>query len=149
MKCQQCNKMATLHITEINGEKYEELHFCEDCAQKYLNPQTPSGNEEELAALNQRQCPNCGIKFSDFRASGRLGCAHDYEVFQEDLLKILESIHGQKTHSGKIPHRQPHARRVWAELMALRKQLQHAVSLENYEEAARLRDRIRRLEEVV
>ena len=35
MKCQKCPKQATLHITEvINDEHYEELHLCEDCAQR-------------------------------------------------------------------------------------------------------------------
>ena len=27
-------------------------------------------------------CPHCGIKFMEFRAQGRLGCPHDYEVFR-------------------------------------------------------------------
>ena len=56
MKCQKCTKAATLHITEIvTEEQIEELHLCEECAQKYLyEPQangakpTPAAPEEEL-----------------------------------------------------------------------------------------------------
>src|SRR5262245_49570755 len=37
MKCQKCTKAATLHITEVlPEEQYEELHLCEECANKYL-----------------------------------------------------------------------------------------------------------------
>ena len=37
MRCQRCPKPATLHLTEIVGTKQiEELHFCEECAQKHL-----------------------------------------------------------------------------------------------------------------
>ncbi len=156
MKCQRCSRQATLHITEIlDDQSFEELHLCEECAQKYLQPQTgsPKGPEaesepDELAVLNQRQCPQCGIKFAEFRSSGRLGCPHDYEAFRAELLPLLENIHGETRHIGKTPRRQPRAQQIRAELLALRKQLQTAVSRENYEEAARIRDQIRRLEEV-
>ena len=37
MKCQNCPKVATLQITEVLADSnYEEFHFCEECAQKYL-----------------------------------------------------------------------------------------------------------------
>src|SRR5262249_50544970 len=114
MKCNKCTKQATLHITEvISDEHYEELHLCEDCAQKYMNePQAPGdeskgaavgGLEEndEAALLGQRECPVCGIKFVDFRNSGRLGCPHDYLEFREELTPLLENIHGETKHCGK------------------------------------------------
>ena len=78
MKCQKCTKQATLHITEIvSEEQFEELHLCEECANKHLyEPQGkglgkgsdtgPAEESEEMAALNQRQCPMCGIKFVEF-----------------------------------------------------------------------------------
>ena len=36
MKCQQCDKQATFHITELTGGKPQELHLCEDHARQYL-----------------------------------------------------------------------------------------------------------------
>ena len=36
MKCQQCDKPATFHITELTGGKPQELHLCEDHARQYL-----------------------------------------------------------------------------------------------------------------
>src|SRR4029077_19868 len=76
MKCQNCPKTATLHITEVVSEtQFEELHLCEDCAQKYLyEPQPPktsvkAGDKEEAdeaGMLGGRQCDVCGLKFIDF-----------------------------------------------------------------------------------
>ena len=158
MKCQKCPKAATLHITEVlPEEQFEELHLCEECAHKYLyEPQQKSGGKEgeagqdegdEVSSLNQRECPVCGIKFVEFRNSGRLGCPHDYQEFRDELLPLLENIHGETKHCGKTPRRLPQNRQTQAELIQLRKQLQQAVNREAYEDAARLRDRIRKLEE--
>src|SRR5262245_50163428 len=160
MKCQKCTKAATLHITEVLGDdQYDQLHLCEECAQKYLyEPQqkgaSAKGGEagqaeesEEAAALNQRECPICGIKFVEFRNSGRLGCPNDYQEFREELVPLLENIHGDVRHSGKTPRRLPQTRQTQSELMQLRKRLSQAVNREAYEEAAQIRDRIRQLEE--
>jgi protein arginine kinase activator len=159
MKCQKCSvKAATMHITEVLGEEqFEEHHLCEDCAQKYLYEPPKKGNgtkasessdeADELSALKQRQCPICGIKFVEFRNSGRLGCPHDYQEFRDELLPLLENIHGETRHLGKTPRRLPQTKQAQSELIQLRKQLQQAVTREAYEEAAKLRDRIRQLEE--
>ena len=158
MKCQKCPNAASLHITEILSEDHvEELHLCEVCAHKYLSePQSKlqgkptaalaSEDAEETSGIH-RECDLCGIKFVDFRNTGRLGCPHDYDVFREELVQLLENIHGETRHAGKSPRRLPQNRQAQAELMQLRKQLLQAVHREAYEEAARLRDRIRHLEE--
>jgi len=158
MKCNKCTKAATLHITEvISEEQFDELHLCEECAHKYLyeppgnKPSVKTGSSEQAgedSGLPNRECSNCGIKFVEFRNSGRLGCPHDYEEFREELLPLLESIHGDPAkHTGKTPRRLPQTKQTQSELVQLRKQLLQAVNCENYEEAAQLRDRIRRLEE--
>ncbi|HEV3255906.1 MAG TPA: UvrB/UvrC motif-containing protein [Gemmataceae bacterium] len=162
MKCQTCefHKPATVHITEVVGEaQFNELHLCEACAKKYLDEsqQTAGGHKggefgqveegDEVAALSQRECSLCGIKFEEFRNSGRLGCPHDYQEFREELAPLLENIHGETRHCGKTPRRLPLNKQTQSELIQLRKQLQQAVTKEAYEEAARLRDRIRTLEE--
>jgi protein arginine kinase activator len=160
MKCQKCTKAATLHITEVLGEdQWEELHLCEECAHKYLyEPQQKAGGAkpggvptageeaEEGGGLNH-ECPLCGIKFVEFRNSGRLGCPHDYQEFRAELTPLLENIHGETRHCGKTPRRHPQSKQVESELIQLRKQLHQAINREAYEEAARLRDRIRKMEE--
>ena len=158
MKCQKCTKAATLHITEVLGEdQFEELHLCEECAHKYLyEPQkagakpgaAPQGDEGEEVGVPGHECPVCGIKFVEFRNSGRLGCPHDYQEFHDELLPLLENIHGDPPrHNGKVPRRLPQNKQMQSELIQLRKQLLQAVNKEAYEDAARIRDRIRQLEE--
>jgi protein arginine kinase activator len=156
MKCQKCAKPATLHITEVlPDERFEELHLCEECANKYLYEPHKGGKGEagqleegdETGALNQKECPVCGLKFVEFRNSGRLGCPHDYQEFREELVPLLENIHGETRHVGKTPRRLPQNKQTQSELIQLRKQLLQAVHKEAYEEAARIRDRIRQLEE--
>jgi protein arginine kinase activator len=157
MKCNKCTKPATYHITEVVSEEhYEELHLCEECYHKFFSePQQGGGKgmtgsveeSDEANLLNQRECPVCGIKFVEFRNTGRLGCPHDYQEFREELAPLLENIHGETRHVGKTPRRMPQNKQTQSELLQLRKQLQQAVTREAYEDAARLRDRIRQLEE--
>jgi protein arginine kinase activator len=158
MKCQKCPNAATLHITEIISDDHvEELHLCEVCAPKYLADPQPKASGKGSSSLASddveepvgihRDCEMCGIKFVDFRNTGRLGCPHDYQVFRDELLQLLENIHGETRHVGKTPRRLPESRQTQAELLQLRKQLHVAVHQEKYEEAARLRDQIRKLEE--
>lgn len=150
MKCQRCSKTATLHITEVlPHDKFEELHLCEECAKKHLYPTAVSkkavaGESEDPGG---KVCEVCGIKFVEFRNTGRLGCPHDYDSFKPELVPLLESIHGEPKHQGKTPRRLPREKAEQQELAQLRRKLQQAVTDEKYEEAAKLRDRIRRIEQ--
>jgi protein arginine kinase activator len=158
-KCQRCQNPATLHITEIMGaDKFEEVHLCEQCAPKYFQEGQQKAapgkaltkeavSEGDEGTFGQQECPNCGLKFVEFRNSGRLGCPHDYQAFKDDLLPLLENIHGETRHVGKTPRRYPQTKKTEQELTQLRGRLKQAVTREDYEEAAKLRDRIRELEE--
>src|SRR5688572_16066991 len=157
MKCQRCPKQATLHITEVLGEdRYEEVHLCEDGAKKCrVEPQKKAAagksapleelSEEVEAPVAGPTCDACGISYLEFRNQGRFGCAHDYEAFKAELLPLLESIHGDVRHTGKTPRRLPRTQGAQVELTTLRRRLQQLVTEENYEEAARIRDRIKEL----
>jgi protein arginine kinase activator len=158
-KCRRCTKPATLHITEIKSGETRALHLCENCAKEYLSsvqPGTAAEAEAELEeagfAENPAQeqdelaCPQCGITFKKFRSTGRLGCAHDYEVFREKLVPLLESIHSERQHIGKCPQHQPATAHKHQEMAKLRSELKAAVEAEDYETAARLRDSIRGME---
>lgn len=159
IKCQKCSKPATIHITEIVKGSPLEFHLCEDHARQQLQSEEPepaSPAEKKLAkamatrkqtsALDKQTCPMCGISFLEFRNAGRLGCPHDYEAFREELMPLLENIHGETQHGGKVPKRVPPDRRHQTELIQLRHALRQAVTDEDYEEAARLRDRIKQAE---
>ncbi|MEZ6057452.1 MAG: UvrB/UvrC motif-containing protein [Planctomycetaceae bacterium] len=153
-KCRRCNKPATLHITEIKEGEARALHLCETCAQEYLSTVDAGSSPDEdidplalpLAKDNTEEedlvCPKCQMSFSKFRSKGRLGCPHDYEVFRERLLPLLESIHGETQHLGKCPQHRPEISLRQHELVRLKTELKSAIDREDYEEAARLRDAI-------
>ncbi len=157
MKCQSCANPATVHITTIEkGGQKRIAHLCQACAEKQ---QLVKQQELNLPAILQtligqhvgplsdelarRTCPECGIKFMEFRQQGRLGCPHDYSVFRDEIEPLLEKIHRSARHVGKSPRRGPPAPAEQAELLALRRRLREAVEAEAYEEAARIRDLLR------
>ena len=131
MKCQQCEKQAVFHITELESGAVRELHLCEDHARVYLNqaegepgsagpPDAAGGaaggltvgqTADELAALDQKSCDMCGITFFEFRNQGRLGCPHDYVHFAKELEPLIANVHGATEHTGRRPEwaRQPAA----------------------------------------
>jgi protein arginine kinase activator len=151
-----CGKPAKVHLTDLVGGKKQERHLCQQCAES--QNLVTSGQELNLPAILQsligqhlgqetdrlaRQvCPECGIRYMEFRAQGRLGCPHDYTVFREALEPLLRRIHRAGRHVGKSPRRQVDQARH-AELMDLRRRLKEAVEGEAYEEAAQLRDLLR------
>lgn len=167
MKCQQCEKPATFHITELTETDPQEFHLCEEHAKLYLSqadqgqPGAASASlqgvlaqqlqvgqtAEELARLDQQSCPVCGITFYEFRNQGRLGCPHDYECFGEELQPLLVNIHGGTQHSGKRPERSAATSRQKTELIGLRREMKEAVQNEDYERASELRDQIKDIEQ--
>jgi protein arginine kinase activator len=157
MKCQKCHNPATIHITEIlKDEQFKEFHLCEQCANQHLYESQQKSPAKSLSAEHvheaeeglfaQHECPLCGMKFAEFRNSGRLGCPNDYQEFREELTPLLENIHGETRHCGKTPRRLPQNKQTQSELIQLRNRLKQAVTREDYEEAARIRDKIRTLE---
>ena len=164
MKCQYCEKPATFHITELTGTEPAELHFCEEHARLYLTQSdepeetAPSlagvlaqqlkvgQTAEDLARLDQRSCPVCGVTFYEFRHAGRLGCPHDYVHFSEDLEPLIMNIHGATEHVGKSPQHGVRGTDHQTSLIKLRREMKEAVEREDYEQASAIRDEIRQLE---
>ena len=102
---------------------------------------------EDLARLDQRACPVCGITFYEFRNQGRLGCPHDYEAFYSELEPLIVNIHGASEHTGKRPQTGSSGSQRQTELIRLRREMKNAVENEEYERASELRDRIREIED--
>jgi len=163
MKCDNCSKQATVHLTEIKNGKKLEKHLCEQCAAAAeglpVKSHMPinelltnfvmahSGMPAKEQAL---QCDHCGMTWSEFRQNGLLGCPNDYAAFEKELSPLLQRAHDGATHHvGKQPARRggsgvPMKRHV--DLAKLRRELQKAVEAEDYERAAKLRDQIKNAE---
>ena len=157
-KCDKCGKPATIHLTEIiDGDKIEK-HFCQNCASTdgiTIQAEVPigqlledfvlqSGGMENAAEL---ECEVCGMKFSEFRDTGLLGCPNDYDVFEKGLASILERAQeGSVQHIGKVPFGSDDVQKRQSAILRLRAELKDAINAENYERAAAVRDQIKELE---
>jgi len=164
MLCQICGKNpASVHFTEIHDNKMSEIHVCERCAEE-KGMHTPAQQHKfEIADLlagmvdamthteeeriGHVQCPRCGLLYSSFKETGRLGCSECYTAFQFQLRPLLRRIHGDTRHRGKSPSHggTGTASSGAREMQRLHADLQRAVEREEFETAAGIRDEIRRL----
>ena len=163
MLCQICGKNpATVHFTEIHDNKMSEIHVCDRCAEE-KGLQTPQAKHKfdiadliagmvdsvtstEEERVGHVQCPRCGLLYSAFKETGRLGCAECYQAFQFQLRPLLRRIHGDTRHKGKKPARDHAGATRTRQIQRLHDELQRAVEREDFERAAGIRDEIRRLE---
>lgn len=163
MLCQICGKNpATVHFTEIHDNRMSEIHVCERCAEEKGMQASASQHKFEIADLlagmvdsmtqteeervGHVQCPRCGMLYSSFKETGRLGCAECYTAFQFQLRPLLRRIHGDTRHRGKQPARGGEGAARTRQIQRMHDELQRAVEREDFEKAAGLRDEIRRLE---
>jgi protein arginine kinase activator len=158
MLCCVCKeKPATVHLTQIAGDKVQKVDLCEDCAkQKGVNDPAGFSLADLLLGLGASQeieqfggadlkCPKCGFTQADFKKSGRLGCPECYKTFAEGLSGLLKSMHKGVRHVGKVPEALRQSRDMNERLKSLQKKLSKAIEDENFEQAAVLRDEIKQM----
>ncbi len=170
MKCTECDKRsATLHFTKIVNGKKQEIHLCQPCAIKQeesmiedtyklhdlltglFNFDTNAVNLEMETIKNSEKtnliCSNCELSFHDFRRIGKFGCSECYASFESRLNPILKRVHsGNTKHIGKIPKRAGGSLHQKKELETYRERLKKLIIEEEFEEAAVIRDTIRKIE---
>jgi protein arginine kinase activator len=166
MLCEMCKKNeATVTIVRVVGMSKTEVNVCNECA-NYLLGNTVSSfsfsqknineilinllnafsrySEEENYNISELEikCPNCGQTYTEFIESGKFGCSKCYELFRKQVKPLLNRLHGSSQHTGKIPN----AIRIRLDgiqnIEKIKDELQRAVSKEEYEKAAKLRDLI-------
>lgn len=167
MNCNLCGTQpATIHLTEIVNNQMVEIHLCETCAQEKgtdfkTHFQTPEiiHNLLDLESVVPPaekvpggRCPECGMTYEEFGKTGRLGCAFCYEAFSKLLMPLIKRVQRSAHHIGKKPRKLPapapsRPPTVTQDLRTLRDRLKKSVQSEEFEEAARIRDTIKQLEE--
>ncbi len=159
MLCCQCNQNeATVHLTEVVGDKMKKVDLCEACANA-KGVSDPAGfaladlllglgasqHVEQMASPEggQLSCTNCGFTLTDFKKAGRLGCSECYNTFADGLEGVLKTMHKGTRHVGKVPKALREVRDVSDQLKTLKKKLDKAINAEDFEQAAVLRDEIK------
>jgi len=158
-KCDLCDRPATHHAVEIiKGQKIEK-HLCDShAAQEGLAVKAVHTPINELltnfvklhsgtTTKQDLKCEQCGLTFAQFREHSLMGCAECYAAFETALAPLLERAHeGGTHHLGKVPRRAGASEHTQQRITRIRKRLEKAVSSEDYELAARLRDEVRQIE---
>lgn len=169
MECQECHKRpATLHFTQvINGNK-KELHVCEVCAKEkgymtypeeayslhnllaglfnFDSSQLGSHQDATFQTATDMECPKCEMTFSEFKRTGKFGCAECYDTFSARLDPIFRRVHsGNTKHDGKIPTRKGGNLHTKKQIEKYKLELQKLIENEAFEEAAKVRDKIKQL----
>lgn len=170
MMCDECGiRPAVVHLTTIVGGEVQEKNLCSACMAKIRN-QLPGSvdldglagllsgffqsaqsenNKEEREGEISLKCPNCGLTYATFQKTGLLGCAQCYQAFREPLEVILKRIHGNTQHTGRVPRKEMNSISAQIQIDQLKRQLAQAVTAEEYETAAALRDQIRALKKQI
>ena len=142
MICQNCQSLeATVVITKIVGEDHTIKHLCAECANSQGGADGVAISIQTLPSESEvENCGTCGKSFSDFRKSGLFGCADCYSAFSSHLPKLFKRVQGVSTHVLETDAAPADDR------VTLKAELSEAVSSEDFERAAQLRDRLAALE---
>lgn len=153
MLCENCGKnVATVHYEQIINGVRTEKHLCAECAEKLEmgNMFFEPGNFfaplfSDKVRRTARVCKNCGCTEREFLDTQFVGCPECYETFADLIEPMVQRIHGSTKHkAAKIASND--TRDELNETDKLKKELQDAVDKQEYEKAAKLRDRIKELE---
>lgn len=176
MACDNCgSEDPVVKLTRIENNEMRTLHLCRSCAAEkgvegsdapdepgnvplaeflaQMGGDSAQGKAEETGASSRSSsssasaCDFCGLTLAQFRDSGRLGCPHCWTTFEGHLRGLLRRLQGSHQHVGKV-YLSPDPSRPMREkrLEGLRRKLDRAVELEDFERAAALRDQIRDLQ---
>lgn len=159
--CDACGERpAEIRVTEVARGRIEERMLCSVCASQLGVDTTQSQADFSVSKLvagmgegaqgsgtpaGDVSCPSCGLTYAEYRDTGKLGCAACYDTFARDLAVLIRRLHGALRHTGRSPGERTAEQAIQLELAALRNRLAEAVGKEAYEEAAKIRDRIREL----
>jgi protein arginine kinase activator len=167
MKCDFCEKKATVFLTQLVEGQMKKVCLCDGCAKERGvtdptgfsladlllgglpgGPGTVTGKVSQPAPGNGKKCATCGFTLDDLRRVRRFGCSDCYATFSEEVAQMVRGMHKGSSHIGKVPEGLMAIQFRSQRIEELRSRLDQAIASESYEEAAGIRDEIRNLDEV-
>jgi len=169
MQCEVCQQgPASVYVTDLkygpdvpHGElgALETKSVCSSCAAHLGLPHatTPAQDKAVLFKLLKKTaqksakpagpaCPRCDLALAEFRQTGRVGCADCYATFAPHLEAMLLGMHQATRHVGRGPGTSAAESDRTAEIARIRERMDLAIREEDYEDAARLRDELTKLQ---
>jgi protein arginine kinase activator len=167
MKCDKCGSPNVVTKIVIQNDKgTEELNLCPVCFQSFVKdhpgissgPAGKSVNEFLVGALNYlnnglkslnekenitqsdtRICPACSNPFMRIKKERMAGCSKCYVFFKEEIDNFLYRTTGKHYPDNELAPDDP------ASIESLKNRLSEALRSENYEMAAALRDKLKKI----
>lgn len=173
MFCENCGKnYANVKYTQIINREKNEMFLCEECGNKlgiqnfnipidissfFSNFFDERENENlfpQILKSNKLKCDRCNLEFEEFISNGKLGCSECYTVFETKLDSLLKNLYGSNRHTGRlgkienieVAESKIDEKSENMEVQKLKQRLKNAIKQEYYEQAAKLRDEIKKLE---
>jgi len=176
MICDNCRKNeASIHLIQLNNTgEVKKFDLCKDCVRElsFLSEeeigQKEFGNSANILAIDlgffsdnesfdlfnnlnygskeNRRCQFCNISLTAIKKIGRVGCPRCYEEFREELNPLIKLIQSGVEHKGKVPLNCNKRLKIEKKIKDLKFMLEEQIVIENFEEAAKLRDKITSLQ---
>ena len=160
LECSECKKNIAVCYTEVIGENINRTSMCADCPElkrRLHGVPAHSGEHSHDEVTTSLACGNCGTTLDSLRVGMPVGCPVCYEVFNDVLLSELMASKkvAQRTtltkkslpiHIGRAPG-ESMTMNPTLRLLALNEALNETLKIEDYEQAAWLRDQIKALTE--
>lgn len=111
-----------------------------------------------LSEIKQVKCDSCNSTFDEIINTGRYGCPNCYDVFEDRMDPILKKLQGSNKHNGRLgkisenkvkfdkKQENNSNKIVESKLDKLQADLKQAIKEERYEDAAKIRDEIKKEE---
>lgn len=113
-----------------------------------------------LSARNTLKCSKCGLTWDNFLHTGKFGCCNCYDDFETVIDPILRSLQGATSHIGRLGEvrtgnnvkqnlddKIEEENKNISKVEKLKEDLKQAIKEERYEDAAKIRDEIKKQEE--
>ncbi len=170
------NNEGNVRYTQIiNGVK-KEMILCSECAKEmgiddmdfsmpinfssFLGDILDEYNDSFMPSFikqNTLKCNKCGLTYDEFTQNGKFGCENCYETFNEKVNHLVKNLHGSISHIGRKPKyikenkidtdsKKEEENKEESELQKLNRELKEAIKEERYEDAAKIRDEIKKLD---
>lgn len=152
--CEECSrKLGITDKMDFRMPTFDFSNFFGSFLEDFSTPDfMPLLNEIKLI-----KCDSCGSTFDDIISTGKYGCANCYDVFEDRMDPILKKLQGANRHNGRLgkisdnnvkfdkKEEQKNQNSTDKKLEKLQDELKQAVKEERYEEAAKIRDEIKKM----
>ena len=153
--CEECSQKLGINDLHFNMP----INFTSFLAD-FFNDMNDISLMPSLDNVNTIKCKKCGLTWDDFLHTGKFGCSNCYDDFELRIDPILRSMQGATNHIGRLGEvrqgnevKQNLDDKIQKEenenvrkIEKLKNDLKQAIKEERYEDAAKIRDEIKKEE---